>query len=199
MDELVFILLSAKTSERSYLRTYRALKARFPDWFAIVSAREGDVARTIASGGLSRKKEAQIRALLERILQAGGRRRLARLRRQDDEGVEHFLTGLPGIGLKSARCVMMYSLDRRVFPVDTHCRRILSRLGFSEFRRLTDAIQNDMQASVPPPLRYSLHVNLVAHGRRICLSNKPKCSDCPVRRSCQYFLRNRTDSTLPPR
>ncbi len=188
LDELVFILLSAKTAERSYLRTYRALKAQFPDWFDILSAPTGSVANLIAKGGLSRKKEGQIRSLLE-VVQARGGSTFASLSEMPEDQAELYLTSLPGIGLKSARCVMMYSLGRRVFPVDTHCRRVLSRVGFVPFRRLTDRAQNQIQAIVPPELRHNLHVNLVAHGRAVCLPRIPKCAECPIREDCDYFHR----------
>lgn len=187
LDELMFIILSAKTSEPSYLRTYDALKKEFPNWFAISDTDPGTVAKAIASGGLSKKKEDQIRALLYALRKSDGGLSMETLRDAEDEKVEAYLTSLPGIGLKSARCVMMYSLGRMVFPVDTHCRRVLSRLGFIESRRLTDRVQDEVQAIVPPDMRYNLHVNLVAHGRAVCLSRKPRCPACIARDECRYY------------
>lgn len=194
LDELVFILLSTKTSERAYLRTYDRLKTRFPDWFSILGTPSGTVHEVIAEGGLSRKKEAQIRATL--LALAGptpGDNKYA-LEKMTDQELESFLAGLPGVGLKSARCVMMYSLGRRVFPVDTHCRRVLSRIGLIRFRRLTDAVQDEIQEIVPPRLRYDLHVDLVAHGRALCLAANPRCDDCPLTGECGYYRKRN-----PPR
>jgi endonuclease III len=187
LDELIFILLSAKTSERSYLRTYSRLKTRFPDWFSVLDAPAGAVHEVIAEGGLSKKKEAQIRALLRALSEDSSRFNRKTLSTMDDERLERYLTGLPGIGLKSARCVMMYSLGRQVFPVDTHCRRVLSRIGVIRSRRLTDRVQNEIQGEIPSRLRYDLHVDLVAHGRAVCKSGTPLCDECRLKSHCDFY------------
>ncbi len=190
LDELVFILLSAKTTERSYLKTYETLKSTFPNWFSILDAAPGSVARLITAGGLSRKKEAQLRALLMEIQNRTGKPRLSLVAKLRGAEAERFLSSLPGVGLKSARCVLMYSLGRAVFPVDTHCRRVLSRLGLISFRRLTDNVQNEIQSGIPSDLRYSLHVNLVAHGREVCRARNPLCSQCRLSQYCEYYRRS---------
>jgi len=187
LDELIFIILSAKTAEASYLRTYDALKNAFDDWFRILDTPLGSVARMIRSGGLSEKKEGQIRALLNDIEERTGAKDLNLLSNMSTNEVEEFLTCLPGVGLKTARCVLMYSLDREVLPVDTHVRRVLSRLGIIRFERLSDKVQNSIQKKVPPELRYKLHVNLVAHGRAICRAHKPRCGSCILSDLCTYY------------
>lgn len=186
LDELVFILLSAKTAEQSYVRTYKALRAAFPDWFGILAAPPRKVRGLIASGGLSVKKERQLRAIL-RMLHRGGTTDLERFLRQlDDHTAERFLEQLPGIGRKSAKCVLMYSMGRRVLPVDTHVARVFDRLGWYPRRRLTDRVQAEMERLVPPELRYSLHVDLVVHGRAKCTPRRPNCPSCPVRSLCPF-------------
>lgn len=187
LDELVFILLSAKTAERSYLRTYEALRKRFADWFAVLDSPIGTVAATIREGGLSVKKEWQLRSLLTEIQSGIGREGFARIRGLSTPEAARLLAGLPGVGLKSARCVLMYSLGRKVFPVDTHCRRVMARLGVIRFERLTDSVQDRIQELVPPSIRYDLHVNLVAHGRAVCLARKPRCGACVLKSRCEYF------------
>ena len=187
LDELIFIILSAKTAEASYLRTYDALKNAFGDWFRILDAPRGSVAHIISSGGLSEKKEAQIRALLSDIEERTGAKHLNMLSKMSTKQAEEFLTSLSGVGLKTARCVLMYSLDRDVFPVDTHVRRVLSRLGIIRFERLSDKVQNSIQERVPSELRYKLHVNLVAHGRAICRARKPRCNSCVLSNICTYY------------
>lgn len=192
LSELIFIILSAKTSESSYLRTYRALRNRFPNWFDLLSTPRGTVSRIIEAGGLSRRKEDQIRSLLEEIrVHAEKRNNLALLSRMATKSAERFLTSLPGVGLKTARCVLMYSENRAVFPVDTHVRRIMHRLGIMEVLRLTDSVQDSIQGRVPPSVRYKLHVNLVAHGRATCRSRMPLCDACVVNDMCGYFIRKR--------
>ena len=82
-----------------------------------------------------------------------------------DAPLEAYLAALPGVGLKTARCVMMYSLDRAVFPVDTHCMRLFEHLGIIEGRMRFEYAQDPLQDMVPPRIRRSLHVNAVALGR----------------------------------
>jgi endonuclease III len=191
LDELIFILLSAKTAERSYLRTYAALRMKFHPWSRILEAPASSVVAVITEGGLAEKKEKQLRALLLAIRERTGEVSLEFLSDLSDEDAESFLVSLPGIGLKSARCVLMYSLHRDVFPVDTHCRRVLSRLGLVEFERLTDSVQNRIQAKIPAGIRHTLHVNLVAHGREVCVSRRPRCGECPISEFCTYFANSR--------
>ena len=187
LDELIFIILSAKTTEASYLRTYDALKNAFDDWFHILDTPRGVVARIISSGGLSDKKEAQIRALLDDIRRRTRAESLNLLSEMSTNQAEEFLTSLPGVGLKTARCVLMYSLGREVFPVDTHVRRVLSQLGIIRFERLSDKVQNSIQERVPSKLRYKLHINLVAHGRAICRARNPLCNSCVLSNICKYY------------
>lgn len=190
IDELVFIVLSNKTSEKSYLGTYNSLKKSFPDWKDLLKAPSPEVMRVLRSGGLSKKKEKWIRQILDRAYEDKINRGTDSLAGMNTIDAEAYLTSLPGIGLKSARCVLMYSLGRQVFPVDSHCSRILSRLGIIEHRRLTDRVQNEVQIEIPPDVRYALHVNLVAHGRSVCKARDPKCESCGVRRMCRIGIKN---------
>lgn len=190
IDELVFIVLSSKTSEKSYLGTYDSLKKSFPEWKDLLKAPSPDVMRLLRSGGLSKKKEEWIRQILSRAYEDKINRETDSLAGMNTIDAEAYLTSLPGIGLKSARCVLMYSLGRQVFPVDSHCNRILSRLGIVEHRRLTDRVQNEVQRKIPPDVRYALHVNLVAHGRSVCKARAPKCESCGVIRMCRIGIWN---------
>lgn len=188
LDELIFILLSGKTGERAYLRTFEALKSAFPKWNDLLKAPPSKVRKMIEFGGLARKKEEWIRRVLETMSDGNRGVDLSFLSTMSNEEAEGFLTSLPGVGLKSARCVLMYSLGRKVFPVDSHCNRILSRLGLINNRRLSKAVQDEIQALIPEELRYSLHVNLVAHGRSKCTASNPRCSACVIIDICHHHL-----------
>jgi endonuclease III len=187
LDELIFILLSSKTSEKSYLSTYLALRKAFKNWFDVLDSPPGAVSRIIVEGGLSNKKEKQLRSLLKEIRTTSKGGTLSFLSKMSTKDAEYYLTSLPGVGLKTARCVLMYSFSRDVFPVDTHVRRILSRLGVANQRRLTDPAQNSIQEAIPIGVRYALHVNLVAHGRAVCKARDPLCSSCVIRDMCSYY------------
>lgn len=187
LDELVFILLSAKTAEPSYLRTYAGLHAAFPNWFAILDVPRDRVRAVLRPGGLAKKKERQLRSVLQRLRNDGIVDLGAHLALMGDGAAEQFLESLPGLGRKSSRCILMYACGREVLPVDTHVARVFSRLGWFPRRRLTDAVQDSIQRIVPKGLRYGLHVNVVAHGRATCLARAPRCESCTIRRWCAYY------------
>ena len=124
LDELLFIICSTKTGEASYRKSFRALKEVFPTHLRIAEAPAEYIARPIASGGLSNQKAKAIRSLLDIIVAQFGEPTLKPLRAMGDKVAEDFLLSLPGVGKKTARCVLMYSLGRQVFPVNTHCCRL---------------------------------------------------------------------------
>ncbi len=186
LDETFYILLSSQTDESKYQAAYLRLKKAFPSWNLVGPADEDRIEEMIRPAGLSRAKAKNIMRILEKVEADFGVRSLAALRRLDDQEAEAYLRSLPGVGPKTARCVLMYSLDREVFPVDTHNFRVLKRLGLHDFplpiRRWHDAIQD----LVPEGLRFSLHVTLVSFGRDICRAGKPLCERCPLNRLCCY-------------
>jgi endonuclease III len=186
ISELVFIILSARTTNQGYAQTYRALRKRFRTWEAVRDARPSSVAKILKPIGLSRIKTRQIQGALKRISDDFGSLSDASLRSLDTQSLERYLIGLPGVGLKTARCVMMYAADRDVFPADTHCITLFYKLGLLHQRpRLEDA-QDLLQDAVPPTIRKSLHVNAVAHGQQTCVANRPRCADCAIRALCRH-------------
>lgn len=189
LEELLFILCSVKTSEKGYRRTYKALRQDFPTFAHLAEAPQESIEAPLVPGGLYRQRSKAIRAILDEIILRFGRATLAPLRGYPDEQCERFLTGLPSVGKKVARCVMMYSLDRAVFPVDTHCWRVARRLGWirptAKDGHCTERDMDRLQAKIPPPLRHSLHVNFVSLGREICTALNPKCDRCPLESYCR--------------
>ena len=188
LDELLFIICSTKTGEASYRSTFRSLKETFPTHLRIAEAPAEYIARPIVSGGLSNQKAKAIRALFDLIVEKFGEPTLKPLRKMSDEDAEAFLLSLPGVGKKVARCVLMYSLGRQVFPVDTHCWRIAKRLGWvrttQKDRHCAPRDMDRLQSKVPPELRYSLHVNMISLGREICTPTAPRCNECPISAWC---------------
>lgn len=184
ISELVFIILSARTQGRNHEAAYRRLRHRFHTWAAVRDAAPAAVRETIRDAGLGQLKTEQIQGLLAKITADFGRLSGTALRRLDDPELEQYLANLPGVGLKTARCVMLYAFDRRVFPVDTHCMRLFENLGLIPGRLRFEYAQDPLQAMVPERLRYSLHVNAVAHGRQTCTPASPRCCVCPIRTIC---------------
>ena len=189
LNELIFILGSVKTPEHAYVPTYRTLRREFPRMHTLASASVRQIARIIEKAGLSNHKAVYIKGITARLTEVFGKPTLATLRAAGDSECEAFLTSLPGVGKKVARCVMMYSLGRRVFPVDVHCWRISRRIGWicpsSGGNACSPSDMDRLQAVIPPELRFSLHVNMVSLGREVCRPVQPLCMECVIRQHCR--------------
>lgn len=194
LNELLFIICSLQTNESLYQSTDASLKAKFPTFRKLADATEDEIAAVIAHGGLSRQKAQNICGILARLAADFGAPTLAPLRAMADIECEEYLMSLPGVGRKTARCVMMYSLGRNIFPVDSNCWRICRRLSWVRATRADRSCSpRDMdrvQAGIPPDLRFSLHVNLISHGRTCCLPSAMLCRKCLIRQFCKVGRRN---------
>ena len=184
VSELVFIILSARMQGDNHAAIYRRLRRQFRAWENVRDASVSEIERTIRDAGLSRVKAKQIHSLLRKITADFGSLSGSIFRRMETDQLEQYLITLPGVGLKTARCVMLYALDRPVFPVDTHCMRLFQNLGLIAERMRFEYAQDPLQAAVPKEMRYSLHVNAVAHGRETCVAPSPRCSTCPINLLC---------------
>jgi len=184
LDELIFIILSGVTREAIYLATFDAMRARYATWDDAARAAPEEIEEIIRFGGLAGKKSRSIARLLAAVVAEVGHADLSLLREMDDAMAETFLRRLPGVGPKTARCVLSYSLGRSTFAVDAHVSRLMRRLGWSEHRTLTPRTQDQLQAIVPPNIRLSLHVNFVTHGRSVCIELKPRCAECVLTDLC---------------
>lgn len=188
LDELLFIICSTRTGEAGYRDTYRSLKQVFPTHLQVAEAPAEYIARPMVSGGLSNQKSKAIREIYDVLVDKFGEPTLSPLRKRSDEEAEAFLLSLPGVGKKVARCVMMYSLGRQVFPVDTHCWRIARRLGWvrptQKDKHCAPRDMDRLQSKIPPELRHSLHVNMISLGREICTQTAPRCHECPLATWC---------------
>jgi DNA (cytosine-5)-methyltransferase 1 len=193
VDELVYIILSRKTREGAYQDSYERLRDRFSTWDELLDAPREDVESLVWSGGLSGKKTDSLFGALARLRERFGRCTLDPAREWSNDELEAFLCSLPEISRKSAYCIMMYAFGRAVLPVDTHVGRVLARLG--PYRELGldlegldhKQLQRVLADLAPPNLRYSLHVNLVSHGRDVCLSVHPRCESCELRNLCHTY------------
>lgn len=189
LNELVFILCTVKTTRSNYETAYKALKQKFPTVKMLQASPVEAIAGAIKEGGLSNQRAQAIKQILDTVNSIFGKPTLSPLKQMDDRDCEDFLVSLPRVGEKVARCVMLYSLGRRVFPVDTHCWRICKRLGWIKItRRSKVCSKKDMdliQSQIPPGLRFSLHVNMVSLGRKVCTATKPRCEVCPINAHCE--------------
>ena len=188
IDELVYISLTRQTHRQNAMRTWQRVKiAGGPP--ALIKMPTRRLAGLIKDGGFSQQKARWIREALRRIEKEMGHLSLQPTSHWSDEEVEAFLCSLPGIKIKSAKCVMLYSMARQVLPVDTHLRRIAERVGVVPRHLSEKRIHERLEQLVRPRDRLSLHVNAIWHGRAVCTALRPACTRCQVRAHCDLGRR----------
>jgi endonuclease III len=184
VGELVLTVLSQSTNDRNRDVAFLRLRDRWAGgsgWEAVRDAPVDEVEEAIRPGGISRVKSGRIKAILEAI---GDPLDLSWMRDAPVAESQAYLCALPGVGRKTAACVLLFSYGLRDVPVDTHVSRVGTRLHVLEpgapFARLHD----QMLAITPPGAELELHVNLLRHGRRTCYAQRPACPECALRRMC---------------
>jgi endonuclease III len=191
--ELILTVLSQSTNDRNRDVAYLRLRARFPSWEAVRDAPVGEVEEAIRPGGISRVKSARIQAILRAIAQdrseIGQREQphelsLDWLPRVPLQQARDYLVSLPGVGRKTAACVLLFSYGLREVPVDTHVARVGARLGLFMPGASFLQMHEEMLALTPPGEELELHVNLLRHGRRTCHARLPACDRCALARMC---------------
>ena len=199
LDDLIFLVLSRMTQEIKYVRTYSRLRSSLSAWHAVRDASPNELEALIHEAGLARTKAAQIQEILREIEAREGGLSLDRLREMESGQVEAYLTSLPGVARKTALCVMLYALGRDVLPVDTHVWRVAQRLGLAPAGGWSEGRGRALEATVPRELRGSLHVTMVAHGRRVCRAAVPVCKSCMLADLCPSAGPNPQAAQRPPR
>jgi len=185
---LVATILSQHTSDINSGRAFKSLKAAFPGgWDDVRVAPAAMVAESIRQGGLAEIKAPRIKELLNVIHERVGKTGLDLLREMSDAQGMAYLTSLPGVGPKTAACVLMFNLGRPVIPVDTHVHRVSLRLSLVAPKTLPGRTQDELLGLIGQESAYSFHVHLIEHGRTLCRAVNPKCLACPVARKCNYF------------
>jgi endonuclease III len=188
LDDLIYIILSNKTGPANARQVFDRLRGQFSPWDSLLNSDIARVEAVIRPAGLARTKSRQLYRALEAIKADFGRCDLRRLRRWPQADAEHYLKRLPGVSDKVARCVLLYTCDAQVLPVDAHVHRVATRLGWTT-RKRPDQCHAELEALVPPHRRYAFHVDCIAHGRLICKPLKPACDACCVNRYCEFFQR----------
>ncbi len=187
VDELVFTVLSQNTADVNTERSFAALKARFPDWVSARDAQVDQIEQAIALGGLAHTKAPRIKGILEALSARTGAPDLGVLDGMSDADAEAYLTGLPGVGPKTAACVLLFSLERPVLPVDTHVHRVARRLGIIGAKVTAEQahpLLTELAGPEDAAQIYAVHVDFVRHGRRICHARRPACGECPLAGLC---------------
>ena len=187
LDELIYTILSQATADINTARAYAELTARFPDWPSVMDAPPEAVSAAIRSAGLSNLKGPRIQNALRHILRERGELSLDFLADLPLDEALAWLTAIDGVGPKTAAIVLLFSLGRAAFPVDTHVHRVTLRLGLIPPRTTAVKAHTLLAALGPPETYYAMHVNLIRHGREICRARAPLCHVCPLQDWCDYY------------
>jgi endonuclease-3 len=193
LDELVLTILSQHTSDLNSGRAFAQLQAALPTWEAVRDAPVAAIAAAIQSGGLAQMKAPRIKAILQRIWDERGSFDLDFLKTIPLDEARAWLAALPGVGPKTAACVLLFACGRPAMPVDTHVHRVSRRLGLVPDRATAEQAHVLLEALVPPEWYYAFHLNVIKHGREVCKAPRPRCEICVLTQWCDYYkgVRNR--------
>jgi endonuclease-3 len=186
LEELILTVLSQSTNDRNRDVAYGRLRERFPAWEAVRDAPVEEIEEAIRPGGISKVKSTRIQAILRAI---GDPLDLSWLADAPVEEARAYLMDLPGVGRKTAACVLLFSFGAHDVPVDTHVARVGQRLRLLRPGASFEELHDQMLAITPPGAELELHLNLLRHGRRTCHAQRPACPDCSLRRMCPGRVR----------
>ena len=177
-------ILSQSTTDANRDRAWSALRGRFPAWEDLRAAPRDDLEDVIRVAGLAGQKAAAIHDVLERLAAERGSLDLTHLDSMPDGEAMDYLTRFRGVGVKTAACVLCFSLRRPVLPVDTHVLRIGRRLGWLPPGGSSTAAHEAVALRVPAADRFEMHLRLIALGRAVCTARSPRCGECPLGDAC---------------
>ena len=183
VEELILTVLSQSTNDRNRDVAYLRLTARLPSWEAVRDAPLEEVETAIQPGGLHRQKSVRIQAILRALPDPPDLSFLAALPVAE---ARDYLTALPGVGRKTAACVLLFAFGLPDVPVDTHVSRVGTRLGLFRPGAPFEELHDEMLRLTPAGQEVELHINLLRHGRRTCHAQRPACGECALLRSCPY-------------
>jgi endonuclease-3 len=198
IGELILTVLSQSTNDRNRDVAFLRLRTCFPSWEAVRDAPVSEVEEAIRPGGISKVKSVRIQAILRAMSErpgppshhvehpddADGELSLDWLPSVELAEARDYLTELPGVGRKTAACVLLFAYGLHDVPVDTHVSRVGARLHLLQDGAPFERMHDQMLALTPPGQELELHVNLLRHGRRTCHARSPECDSCALARMC---------------
>ncbi|MFC2094207.1 endonuclease III domain-containing protein [Bacteroidota bacterium] len=188
VDMLIGTILSQNTNDKNSYRAYQNLKQKYKTWDEVAKLTPTRIEKIIKVAGLGKQKSKAINNVLQGLKKKNGEIKLNFLIKQDDKSVIDELTKFDGVGIKTASCVLLFSMNRNVCPVDTHVHRTLNRIGLVK-TKTPDKTFNEIFGKIPAGTAHSFHTNLIRLGREICKPTKPNCTICPLLKYCDYDLK----------
>ncbi len=184
MFELILTVLSQHTSDHNSGEAMHRLLEKFPSWELILSSDLAELEEAIRPGGLAPTKSKRITYILTEIADRNDSFDLSFLEFMPLTEARDWLMSLPGVGPKTAACVLLFALGRPVLPVDTHVERVSKRLGLIPANMTAEKAHVELEESVSSRDIYAYHMDLIQHGRRTCHARNPACETCPLRDKC---------------
>lgn len=189
VDLLIATILSQNTNDRNSYAAFRKLKDAFMDWNELEKLPASKIEKYIKIAGLGKQKSKAIKGFLKQLKHEKGKISLDYLYKEDNFSAIKDLTGYKGIGIKTASCVLLFTMDRNICPVDTHVHRTTNRIGLVHTKSPDKTFQI-LNQNLPEGIAHQLHSNLIRLGRQICRPTKPYCIICPLFNICEFPFKN---------
>ncbi len=189
IDTIIGTILSQNTNDQNSYKAYKNLKDNFKNWDKVADLKASQIEGYIKIAGLGKQKSKAIYGLLQSLRKKQDAVSLDHIKDNSDEEILDELTSYNGIGVKTASCVLLFSLGRNICPVDTHVHRTLNRIGLVKTNNPEKTFYNILN-KIPGNTAHSFHTNLIRLGREICKPTNPNCIGCPLLKICKYELKN---------
>jgi endonuclease-3 len=187
VSELVSTILSQNTNDVNRDVAFNRLRADLPTWEQVRDADVDRVIEDIRPAGLANQKGPRIQAALRHITRERGELTLDFLADWPVPDAKAWLLAIKGVGPKTAAIVLLFSLGRPAFPVDTHVHRVSMRLGLIGPKTSREKAHDELESLVDPSDYLVYHLNVIRHGRETCSSRKPRCESCVLSDLCDYY------------
>jgi endonuclease-3 len=174
---LIGTILSARTKDESTTKVVKVLFSKYKNSKELASANLKDVEKIIKSIGFYHVKAKRIIEVAKIID--------SRYKGKVPDDLEK-LVGLPGVGRKTANCVLVYAFDKPAIPVDIHVHRISNRLGLVD-TKTPEETELELMKKIPKKFWLEINDTFVMYGQNICKPISPMCEVCKIKNSCKYF------------
>lgn len=189
LDAIIGTILSQNTNDKNSYQAYRNLKDNFKNWDELTLLKPSQIEKYIRIAGLGKQKSKSIYELLQSLKKQEKSVSLDHIKTKNDSEILEELTSYNGVGVKTASCVLLFSLGRNICPVDTHVHRTLNRIGLVKTNNPEKTFYKILD-KIPENTAHSFHTNLIRLGREICKPANPNCLICPLLKICKYEQKN---------